>query len=121
MKDINNPKTDSNLSMLIEHCATVVMGWKLNDEYVDPFYYGDNPRDSKVFVHKYNPLENIEQAMDLLDQFEEWRIVYGYESYLVTLWRETGDCISLIEVDKSDRCKAIVHAVCKASGYQGEL
>ena len=99
MKDnsINNPKTDSNLSMLIEHCALHVMRWYIQDypaqesgtpeqDYMD--YYGWH----QCKVSDYKPLENIEQAMALLGQLEE-----------------------------KDRCKAIVHAVCKATGYPGDL
>ena len=102
-----------------EHLAINVMKWS---EAATGWWCGintDNPKPIYAF-RDYDPLTNIEQAMDLLDKFDDWGIDCTPHTKHCCYINDYVDGLD-VTIGKawSDRLpEAICQAVAKASGYE---
>lgn len=104
---------------LTEHLAINVIGWIKSE----PGYEGYRKKVPAgiEYVTDYDPLNNIAQAMGLLDTFDHWdiqtalytgngKVVRGY------IDKQDGGRDVVVETD-TNLCKAICLSVAKATGY----
>ena len=96
-----------------EWLAVKVMGWKDNS-YGDYWDIENNQESAMISSGNWNPQENIEQAMRLLDTFEYGSIFKDRKLYRCFV----GNCNDGYQ-DESVSI-AITEAVLKASGYYNE-
>ena len=107
-----------NYDKLNEHLAVKVMGW----EWPDESYVGWVP-DEIAPMERWQPHKNIEQAMMVLDTFEQWGISRNLvdKGYFVSIvdWYE-GAPDEDWEGENESLPLAICIAAAKATGYSDD-
>lgn len=109
-----------------EFLAVSVMGWQIERDAKIPASCEavvDKDGMAVMLFSKFNPRENIEQAMMLLDKFRGWMITAGrphQPMYTVNVFCDAPD--GEIEIPKQvgndSLTDAIVDAVLQAKGYE---
>jgi len=113
-----------NKSKAREHLAVNVMKLPRIQNGEQPYYEYDEFSLDVIWVEDWRPDEKIEQAMMLLDKFEQWGISRNLvdEGYFVSIveWNELDSDDKDWEAEHEILTKAITNAVLQATGYTND-
>ncbi len=103
----------SDMNDINHHLATVVMGWTQGET---EFQWNDENGNRMLDGIRFDPLNNIEQAMGCRDTFVEWEIFKDHDYFVLIDPYEIKD--NWTKASDPLLSKAICLACAKATGWK---